>query len=83
MSKDPWIDPDPQPGDFDELLAGIDPGDPRYAQRHEGDPKARLTFVVNVSGEDAKRLERIATQRGQGASEVIADLLREAERHAV
>ncbi len=82
MAENPWTDPDPQPGDFDVLLAGIYPDDPRYVQVHEGDPNARLTVVVNVSGEDAHRLERIAARRGQGVSEVMADLIRDAERHA-
>jgi hypothetical protein len=79
MAKYPWTDPDPQPGDFDAHLATIDPDD---VEAHEGDPDARLTIVLNVSGEDATRLERIATQRGQNVSEVISDLLRDAERHA-
>jgi hypothetical protein len=79
MTKKPWTDPDPQPGDFDAYLATVDPVD---VEAHDGDPDARLTIVVNVSGEDAKRLERIATQRGQGVGEVISDLLRDAERHA-
>lgn len=32
MARNPWTDPDPQPGDFDEFLASIDPRDPRYVQ---------------------------------------------------
>lgn len=79
MAKNPWTDSDPQPGDFDAYLATVDPRD---VEVHEGDPGARLTIVVNLSGEDATRLERIATQRGQGVSEVISELLRDAERHA-
>lgn len=75
----PWTDPDPQPGDFDAYLTTIDPDD---VEIHDGNPDARLTVVVNLSGEDATRLERIATRRGQGVSEVISDLLRDAERHA-
>jgi hypothetical protein len=79
MTKDPWTDPDPQPGDFDSSLAAIDSHD---VQVHEGDPTAQLSIVVNLSGEDASRLERIAKRRGQGASDVISELLRDAERHA-
>jgi hypothetical protein len=79
MATDPWTDPDPQPGDFDAYLATIDPDD---VETHDGNSDARLTVVVNLSGEDATRLERIATRRGQGVSEVISDLLRDAERHA-
>lgn len=39
MSKDPWTDPDPQPGDFDAFLAGTDPSDRSRVEAHEGDPK--------------------------------------------
>jgi hypothetical protein len=77
MSKDPWTDPDPQPGDFDEELAKLDP---RYTQHHEGDPNAKLIVLVEVEGEDAKRLERISEARGKTAADVVAELLRDAER---
>ncbi|MGH2878068.1 MAG: hypothetical protein ACRDK4_00440 [Solirubrobacteraceae bacterium] len=79
MTKDPWTDPDPQPGDFDAELAALDARD---IEAHDGVPSAQLSIVVNVSGEDATRLERIAKRRGQGIGEVISDLLRDAERHA-
>jgi hypothetical protein len=36
--------------------------------------------LVGVEGEDAKRLERISEARGQKAADVIAKLLRDAER---
>lgn len=77
MTSDPWTDPDPQPGDFDAELAKLDP---RYVEHHDGDPDAKLIVVVGVEGEDAKRLERIAEARGQKAADVIAELLRDAER---
>lgn len=79
MSGDPWTDPDPQPGDFDADLAKLDP---RYVERHEGDPEAKLIVLVAVAGEDAKRLERLANARGQTAAEVVAELLRDADRSA-
>jgi hypothetical protein len=79
MSKDPWIDPDPQPGGFDADLAMLGPDD---VEVYEGDPNARLTVLVGVKGEDAERLEQIATERGQRVDEVVTDLLRDAERHA-
>jgi hypothetical protein len=79
MSTDPWTDPDPQPGDFDADLAKLDP---RYIERHEGDPEARLIVLVGVEGEDAKRLERLSEARGKNAAAVISELLREAERSA-
>jgi hypothetical protein len=79
MSKDPWTDPDPQPGDFDADLAMLRPND---VEVYEGNPSARLTVLVGVKGEDAERLKRIATERGQRVDEVVTDLLRDAERHA-
>jgi hypothetical protein len=77
MSTGPWTDPDPQPGDFDAELAKLDP---RYVERDDGDPDAKLIVLVGVEGEDAKRLERIAEARGQKAADVVAELLRDAER---
>jgi hypothetical protein len=79
MSKDPWRDRDPQPGDFDAVLATIDP---RFVEAHEGNPDARLRIFVSVEGEDAERLERIAEARGKKPGEVVAELLREADRSA-
>ena len=79
MSGDPWTDPDPQPGDFDADLAKLDP---RYVEQHEGDPEAKLIVLVGVEGEDAKRLERLADASGKTAAEVVAELLREADRSA-
>ena len=79
MSTDPWTDPDPQPGDFDADLAKLDP---RYIERHEGDPDAKLVVLVGVEGEDAKRLERLSEARGKNAAAVVSELLREADRSA-
>jgi hypothetical protein len=75
MAKDPWTDPDPQPGDFDEALASIDP---RFVAAHDGSPGAKLTRVVRVSGADAARLDALAAKRGQEPGEVVADLVRNA-----
>jgi riboflavin synthase len=36
--------------------------------------------LVEVEGEDAKRLERLAEARGKNSADVVAELLREAER---
>lgn len=77
MTKDPWTDPDPQPGDFDAELAMLDPSAFEY---HEGDRSATMKLMVVVEGEDASRLARIAEARGQKPSDVIAELLREADR---
>ena len=53
MTKDPWTDPDPQPGDFDADLAEIDP---RYVESHPGNPDAKLRMLISVEGEDVLRL---------------------------
>jgi hypothetical protein len=78
MAKDPWTDPDPQPGDFDAYLGSIDRRDPRHVQVHEGNPDTKVRFVVSVEGEDAARLERLAQERGKDIDEVVADLVRAA-----
>jgi hypothetical protein len=79
MTKDPWTDSDPQPGDFDADVRAIDPRDVQVVEAGSG---AKVTIVVNVEGEDATRLQRIATERGQRVDEVISDLLRAATPHA-
>lgn len=77
MPRDPWTDSDPGRGDFDADLGGIDP---RYVETHGGDPDATLRILVSVEGEDAERLERIADARGQKPGDVVAELLRDADR---
>lgn len=79
MNSDSWEKHDPQPGDFDADLAAIDP---RYVEVHDGDPDAKLRILVSVEGEDAKRLERIAAEQGKKPGDVVADLLRDADRPA-
>lgn len=75
MGKDPWTDPDPQPGDFD---AELDRAQGSQIEIHEGNPGVRLTILVSVEGDDAKRLEQIASERGQQPGEVVSQLLRSA-----
>lgn len=75
MSKDPWTDPDPQPGDFDDELAAVDPRDVQVVEAGSG---GRLTILVSVEGEDAKRLQQIAAEREKDVDEVVADLVRRA-----
>jgi hypothetical protein len=75
MAKDPWTDPDPQPGDFDADLEAIDPRDIQVVEAGSG---AKVKFVVNVEGEDATRLEQLALKRGKDIDEVVADLVRDA-----
>lgn len=72
-------DPDPQPGDFDAELKRVDPADVLVV---EPSADGVLSIQVVVQGDDAARLERVAKARGQRLSEVVADLLREAERPA-
>lgn len=76
MNKDPWTDPDPQPGDFDAEIARADP---EQVETHPGNPGAKLRILVSVEGDDAKRLERIAAARGERPGEVVAELLRAAD----
>jgi hypothetical protein len=79
MSTAPWTSEDPQPGDFDAVLATIES---QYVERHEGDPNATLRILVSVEGEDARRLERIAESRGKTPHDIVAELLRDAEQPA-
>jgi hypothetical protein len=79
MPKDPWTDPDPQPGDFDEYVRTMDPRDIQVVEAGTG---AKVTIVINVEGDDAKRLQQIATERGQRIDEVIPSLLRAVKPHA-
>jgi hypothetical protein len=76
MSVDPRTHPDPQPGDIDPDLEAIDA---RYVERHSGDRAAIVRILVSVDGEDARRLERLAEVRGRSPSDLIADLLRDAD----
>jgi hypothetical protein len=75
MIKDPWTDPDPQPGDFD---AELDRVRPDQIEMHMGNPDAKLSILVSVEGDDVKRLEKIAHERGQQPAEVVSELLRSA-----
>jgi hypothetical protein len=77
MSSDPWTSADPQPGAFDGDLAELDP---RYIERREGDPDGKLMILVSVEGEDAERLQRLSERRGKTSADVVADLLRDADR---
>lgn len=79
MSTDPWTNEDPQPGDFDAVLESIEQSD---VENHEGSPDGILRVLVSVEGEDARRLERIAHARGKSPHELVADLLRDADRPA-
>jgi len=79
MTPNPWKDLDPQPGDFDADLATIDL---RFMEVHRGDPNAKVRIVVSIEGEDARRLQRLSAARGEKPTELIAELLREADKPA-
>lgn len=79
MTADPWTDPDPEPGDFDADLATLAP---ELVTVNDGDPAATLKILVSVEGEDASRLQRIAEEEGKTPGDVVADLLRAADRPA-
>jgi hypothetical protein len=79
MSDDPWTDPDPQPGDFDAVLADVDA---RYVEVYEGSSEAKLRILISVEGDDVQRLERLARARDMRPDEVVAALLRDADRSA-
>jgi hypothetical protein len=56
--------------------------DPRDVESHAGNPDAKLRMLISVEGEDALRLERIAQARGKKPGDVVAELLRDADRSA-
>ena len=72
--------PDPEPGDLDAELELLDAVTIDY---HDRDPSATLRIVVGVEGDDASRLMRIAEARGQMPRDVVAELLRDADRPAM
>ena len=75
MHKDPWTDPDPQPGDFDAEIDAMGPDD---VEVHEGNPDAKLTVLVGVNAEDARRLAELAAERHTSVEQVVAELVRNA-----
>ncbi len=77
MTTDPWTSNDPQPGDFDAVLATIDAGS---VERRPGDPTADLRILVSVDGDDARRLQRLAEAHGKTPHDVVAELLRNADQ---
>lgn len=79
MTPTPWTDLDPQPGDFDADLPTIEA---RFVEVHRGDPSAKVRIVVSIEGEDARRLQRLSAARGEKPTELIAELLRDAEKPA-
>lgn len=72
-------DRDPQPGDFNDELASIDPRDVQVAERSS---ERAVSIEVIVSGNEALSLRRIAHARGQEPGQVVAELIREAAHRA-
>lgn len=75
MSELPTNAPDPQPGDFDAELEAISDADLEFV---EAGSDLEISIEVLVEGEDARRLTRIASERGQKPGEVVAELVRNA-----
>lgn len=75
MPKDPWKDPDPQPGDFDADIDALGPDD---VEVHEGNSDAKLTVLVGVNARDARRLGELAAVRHTTVEQVVAELVRNA-----
>jgi hypothetical protein len=75
MPKDPWTDPDPQPGDFDAELERISDADLEFVEAGNG---AKVTVLPGMTDEDARRLVELAVERGKSVREVLAELVRNA-----
>jgi hypothetical protein len=45
-------------------------------------PNEKVRIVVSIEGEDARRLQRLSAARGEKPTELIAELLREADKPA-
>lgn len=60
MTRNPWTDPDPQPGDFDGFLAALAPDE---VEHRPGDANATVTVVADVEREVARRRARRARAR--------------------
>ncbi len=79
MGDSIWTSEDPQPEDLDALLEKLDPS---LIEDNPGGQRVRVRIVIDLEGDDAERLSRIAIARGEGAREVISSLLRDADRPA-
>jgi hypothetical protein len=71
--RDPWTDPDPQPGDLDEYLATLGPDD---FEHHEGNPDAK---VLHITEEEADRVRGIGLKPGEDPRQVVEEIVRKAE----
>jgi hypothetical protein len=72
IKRDPWTDPDPQPGDFDEMVRESTPDE---WEHHEGNPDARVLLITDEEGE---RLMGRGLKPGEDPKEVAQEILRRA-----
>ena len=71
-----------QQEDLDAVLEALDPD---LIEDNPGGQRVRGRILIDLDADDAddaERLSRIAIARGEGAREVISNLLREADRPA-
>lgn len=64
MAKDPWKDPDPQPGDFDAEL------DQAQVEIHEANPDAEVSILVSRATELRALLHHARPHGGNAAERV-------------
>ena len=79
MTQDPWTADDPNRVTSDADLPNIDP---EFIEYRGGDPSATFRILVSVEGGDARRLGRSAEAKGKAPHDVVAELLRDADRSA-
>jgi hypothetical protein len=71
--RDPWTDPDPQPGDFDEEVENSTPDD---WEHHEGNPDVK---VLRVTDEEADLMMGIGLRPGEDPRKVAEEVVRKVE----
>lgn len=79
MTESPWTSDDPQPGDFD---AELEKADPTQFVRLPPNPDAKGRAIIEIDADVATSLGRIAAARGENPGDVIAQVVRDAERSA-
>lgn len=79
MSDALWTSDDPQPEDLDKALANMDGW---VFEEHPVNPDVRVRLLVDLEGEDADRLSRIAVRRGESTRQALSELIRDADRSA-
>ena len=77
MCSDPWTADNPQPGDFDVVLASVDSYNVEY---HEGNPSATLRVLVGED-EDAAQLRPLTGPDRKSLHEPAGDSPRRPDTH--